>query len=89
MNSTGARDHVKFGLEAGDRNTKYFHQKAKQRTGQKYYQRHIGQQWPWCEDEDGMGEIAVKYFNDIFSSSAGLEVEEPLCGLLIESSHQI
>ncbi|GMY18517.1 hypothetical protein FCV25MIE_13756 [Fagus crenata] len=30
----------------------------------------------WCEDENGIGEIAVQYFNDIFSSSAGLEVEE-------------
>ncbi|GMY26919.1 putative ribonuclease h protein [Fagus crenata] len=30
----------------------------------------------WCEDEQGMGAIAVQYFNDIFSSSAGLEVED-------------
>uniref|UniRef100_A0A2N9FNQ8 Reverse transcriptase domain-containing protein n=1 Tax=Fagus sylvatica TaxID=28930 RepID=A0A2N9FNQ8_FAGSY len=63
-------------LEAGDRNTKYFHQKAKQRRGKNTIRGILDSNGRWCEDEDGMGEIAVQYFNDIFSSSAGLEVEE-------------
>ena len=63
-------------LEAGDRNTKYFHQKAKQRRGKNTIRGILDSNGRWCEDEAGMGEIAVQYFNDIFSSSAGLEVEE-------------
>uniref|UniRef100_A0A2N9HCL8 Reverse transcriptase domain-containing protein n=1 Tax=Fagus sylvatica TaxID=28930 RepID=A0A2N9HCL8_FAGSY len=63
-------------LKAGDRNTKYFHQKAKQRRGKNIIRGMLDSNGQWCEDEQGMGAIAVQYFNDIFSSSAGLEVED-------------
>jgi hypothetical protein len=63
-------------LEAGDRNTKYFHQRAKQRRDKNTIKGILDSQGIWCEDENGMGDIAVQYFNEIFSSSAGLEVED-------------
>ena len=46
-------------LKAGDRNTKYFHQRAKQRRGKNTIKGILDSQGNWCEDENGIGDIAV------------------------------
>ncbi|GMY09850.1 hypothetical protein FCV25MIE_05089 [Fagus crenata] len=61
-------------LAAGDKNTKFFHQKAKQRRGKNMIKGVLDHNGVWCDEERQIGEVAVKYFDDIFSASPVLEV---------------
>ncbi|KAG7559082.1 Reverse transcriptase domain [Arabidopsis thaliana x Arabidopsis arenosa] len=57
-------------LDEGDENTKYFHASTKQRRA---INRIIGLQdhnGTWIESEEGIEQIAVKYFNNFFTATA-------------------
>ncbi|GMY22458.1 hypothetical protein FCV25MIE_17699 [Fagus crenata] len=62
-------------LAAGDKNTRYFHQKAKQRRGKNMVKGLLDSNGVWCEEETRVGAMAVQYFEDIFSASTVSEVE--------------
>ncbi|GMY35564.1 hypothetical protein FCV25MIE_30806 [Fagus crenata] len=62
-------------LAAGDKNTRYFHQKAKQRKGKNMVKGLLDSNGVWCEEETRVSAMVVQYFEDIFSASTGLEVE--------------
>uniref|UniRef100_A0A2N9FDP4 Reverse transcriptase domain-containing protein n=1 Tax=Fagus sylvatica TaxID=28930 RepID=A0A2N9FDP4_FAGSY len=62
-------------LAAGDKNTRYFHQKAKQRKGKNMVKGLLDSNGEWCEKETRVSAMVVQYFEDIFSASTGLEVE--------------
>ncbi|GMY24208.1 hypothetical protein FCV25MIE_19450 [Fagus crenata] len=62
-------------LAAGDKNTRYFHQKAKQRRGKNMVKGLLDSNGVWCEEETRVGAMVVQYFEDIFSASTVSEVE--------------
>uniref|UniRef100_A0A2N9IBI9 Reverse transcriptase domain-containing protein n=1 Tax=Fagus sylvatica TaxID=28930 RepID=A0A2N9IBI9_FAGSY len=62
-------------LAAGDKNTRYFHQKAKQRRGKNMMKGLLDSNGVWCEEETRVGALVVQYFEDIFSASTVSEVE--------------
>ena len=64
----------KVWLMAGDKNTRFFRQKAMQRYGKNMIKGLLDNSGTWCEEETRMGEIVVQYFKEMFSTSLGLEV---------------
>ncbi|GMY39610.1 hypothetical protein FCV25MIE_34854, partial [Fagus crenata] len=62
-------------LATGDKNTRYFHQKAKQCRGKNMVKGLLDSNGVWCEEETRVGAMVVQYFEDIFSASTVSEVE--------------
>ncbi len=62
-------------LKEGDRNTKFFHSKATQRQKKNSLMGLMDKEGHWHQDPDKMEEIAVEYFDDIFTSTNPLDLE--------------
>ncbi|GMY17800.1 hypothetical protein FCV25MIE_13039, partial [Fagus crenata] len=65
-------------LTAGDRNTKFFHQRAKQRKGRNLIKGIMDSNGIWWENEAHMGNVAIDYFNDIFSANPSMEMDDTI-----------
>jgi hypothetical protein len=65
-------------LAAGDRNTKFFHQRAKQRKGRNLIKGVMDSNGIWWENEAHMGNVAIDYFNDIFSANPSMEMDDTI-----------
>ncbi|KAL5567823.1 hypothetical protein UlMin_024398 [Ulmus minor] len=57
-------------LKCGDRNSKFFHQKASARQVKNRMEGLFDINEQWCTDEEGMARIAVNYFQTLFASSS-------------------
>jgi hypothetical protein len=68
-------------LEVGDRNTKYFHQYANQRKKTNGIQGFRNEANVWCDSEQQMEDIAVTYFQNIFTTSGPTRIEETLAAV--------
>ena len=62
-------------LAAGDKNTKFFHQRVKQRKGKNTMKGILDSNGTSCDNEGQMGDIAINYFEGMFSRSTDLEWE--------------
>ena len=60
-------------LNCGDRNTAYFHSKASQRFRRNRILGLRNSQNTWCTDESQIKDIAVEYFQSLFSTSSPSE----------------
>ncbi|XP_074314415.1 uncharacterized protein LOC141649629 [Silene latifolia] len=56
-------------LKDGDRNTKFFHTRAKERKQKNFISRLIDDDGNTKTDEDGIGAMAIDYFQRLFTSS--------------------
>lgn len=56
-------------LREGDRNTKYFHAKTKQRRARNRITKIKNSMGTWVETEDGIEQVAVEYFGNLFEST--------------------
>lgn len=66
-------------VKLGDRNTKYFHQKANRRQKRNCLYRLMDDNGCWHEDRSGMDEVMVLYFKKMFRSSGVANFEDILC----------
>ncbi|KAL5574256.1 hypothetical protein UlMin_023853 [Ulmus minor] len=57
-------------LKNGDRNSKFFHRKASARKVKNSITGLLNNNDVWCEDKEGIANIAESYFHNIFSSSS-------------------
>ncbi|XP_073120746.1 uncharacterized protein [Henckelia pumila] len=62
-------------LRDGDRNTKYFHVKATQRRRQNTITGLVSSHGDWCSDNNGISEIVMDYFENLFTTSSPSEFE--------------
>ena len=67
-----------FFLKNGDRNTTYFHSKASQRFRRNRILGLKNNQNVWCTEESQIKNIAVDYYQSLFSSSSPSELEKIL-----------
>lgn len=65
-------------LKCGDRNTAYFHNKASQRFQRNWILGLKNMQNVWCTEENQIKNIAVEYYQSLFSSSAPSDLDEIL-----------
>uniref|UniRef100_A0A2N9IM41 Reverse transcriptase domain-containing protein n=1 Tax=Fagus sylvatica TaxID=28930 RepID=A0A2N9IM41_FAGSY len=65
-------------LEAGDQNTKFFHNYANQRQRTNGIQGLRNQEDVWCTAENQVEDIAVNYFRNIFTTSHPTRIGETL-----------
>ena len=56
-------------LPAGDKNAKFFHQRASQRSRKNHISGITSHSGEWCTSEDQIAETAIHYFQDLFTSS--------------------
>ena len=63
-------------LKEGDRNTKFFHAQASKRRKQNMITRIWDKFGRWCEDKDSIANAAVTYFEDIYSTSNPILIDE-------------
>lgn len=56
-------------LILGDRNTKFFHSKASKRRKKNTINRILDENGVWCETEDNIAEVAVNYFERLYTMS--------------------
>ena len=56
-------------LGLGDRNTKYFHTRALDRKRRNTISGIMDENGDWVDSIDGIAEVAVSYFKNIYSSS--------------------
>lgn len=56
-------------LTLGDRNTKFFHSKASKRRKKNTINRILDENGVWCETEDNIAEVAVNYFERLYTMS--------------------
>nr|XP_023870319.1 uncharacterized protein LOC111982934 [Quercus suber] len=57
-------------FQEGDRNTSFFHAKASARHQKNYIEGLVDEQGRWQEDEAKVGDIAVDYFEKLFTSNS-------------------
>ncbi|KAL5538116.1 hypothetical protein UlMin_045998 [Ulmus minor] len=57
-------------LKYGDKNSKFFHQKASARKSKNSITGLIDQNGKWCEEEEGLAHIIKSYFKSLFTSSS-------------------
>lgn len=57
-----------YWLPAGNKNTKYFHQWASQRRQKNHIACVFNGDRVWCDNEDGISQIAEHYFQNLFTS---------------------
>ncbi|KAL5543271.1 hypothetical protein UlMin_010981 [Ulmus minor] len=62
-------------LKCGDRNSKFFHQKASARHAKNSISGILDTNEIWCDTEQGMAQIIESYFETLFSSSSPSLVE--------------
>uniref|UniRef100_A0A803Q7N5 Reverse transcriptase n=1 Tax=Cannabis sativa TaxID=3483 RepID=A0A803Q7N5_CANSA len=68
-------------LKHGDRNTKFFHFKASARRKKSTIEGLFNDNGKWCTAENEITEVAINYFQKLFSSSTGgIDVKEGLRG---------
>ena len=72
-------------LFAGDKNTKFFHQRATQRKRKNQIRGLFNKIGEWCSDEEQIADTAVEYFQDLFTSS---QPEDEEIGLVLEAVDQ-
>ena len=72
-------------LSAGDKNTKFFHQRATQRKRKNQIRGLFNKIGEWCSDEEQIADTAVEYFQDLFTSS---QPEDEEIGLVLEAVDQ-
>lgn len=60
----------------GDKNTKFFHAKTVTRRRRNKIRGLENELGEWHDDEKGIQDIAVKYFDQLFTSAASLQFEE-------------
>ena len=65
-------------LREGDRNTRYFHAKTKQRRARNRITRIKNLMGQWVDTEEGIERVATKYFQELFSTSNPSDIEESL-----------
>lgn len=65
-------------INAGDKNTKFFHQITMQRRQNNKVLKIKGDDESWLEDEDEIMRAFVKFYEDLFSSTRNCEWEEVL-----------
>ena len=63
-------------LKEGDRNTKFFHAQASKRRKQNMITRIWDKFGRWCVDKDSIANAAVTYFEDIYSTSNPILIDE-------------
>ncbi|XP_027171438.1 uncharacterized protein LOC113771005 [Coffea eugenioides] len=66
----GQKAKVKW-LRYGDRNSRYFHATVQQRKVQSEIHRIKDANGVWVDDDEGIAEMAVQYFSDLFSDARG------------------
>jgi hypothetical protein len=62
-------------LMEGDKNTKFFHEKANQRRKKNEASKFMDACGVWWSTDDHVGRILIDYFSDIFSSSNLVDVD--------------
>ncbi|KAL5570777.1 hypothetical protein UlMin_020374 [Ulmus minor] len=62
-------------LKCGDRNSKFFHQKASARKIKNSINGLVDSNEKWCDEEEGMAHIIENYFDTLFSSSSPSSVD--------------
>ncbi|XP_074346736.1 uncharacterized protein LOC141685541 [Apium graveolens] len=68
-------------LQAGDQNTKNFHQRAKKKNKINSIKGLLNEENEWIQDEDGVNKIIQKFYQSLFtSSSPNVEKIEELLG---------
>lgn len=65
-------------LREGDRNTKFFHARTKQRRARNRITKLLDLLGNWVETEDGIENLATKYFTELFTASEPSDREEAL-----------
>lgn len=65
-------------LREVDRNTKYFHAKTKQRHARNRITKIKYSMGAWVETEEGIEQVAVEYFGNLFESSNPIDIEESI-----------
>ena len=65
-------------LREGDRNTKYFHAKTKQRRARNRITKLKNSMGVWVETEEGIEQLAVEYFEELFETSNPGDFEESI-----------
>ena len=65
-------------LREGDRNTKFFHARTKQRRARNRITKLLDSLGNWVETEEGIESLATEYFTNLFTASAPNDREEAL-----------
>lgn len=65
-------------LREGDRNTRYFHAKTKQRRARNRITRLRNSMNEWAETEDEIEQVATTYFQQLFTSSNPSTVDDTI-----------
>ena len=65
-------------LKHGDKNTKIFHSKATQRRRKNHIRDIKNAQGQWVEEIEDVATVASDYFNTLFNTSSGDQMEECL-----------
>ncbi|XP_075662942.1 uncharacterized protein LOC142632422 [Castanea sativa] len=65
-------------LKSGDKNTKFFHSKASQRRRRNFIQGIKNSEGVWVDEIEDVAEVAVHYFENIFSSGVCDRMDECL-----------
>ncbi|XP_074278012.1 uncharacterized protein LOC141601617 [Silene latifolia] len=68
-------------LKEGDRNTKFFHQRASQRKRKNHIAKIIDEHGLIREGQEAVGEVAMSYFQNLFRSSRPTNFEDTLEGI--------
>lgn len=68
-------------LKEGDRNTKFFHNKASQRKKVNEIKKIKDEDGVWWRGEENVERVMISYFDDLFASSNPSEMEE-ICSMI-------
>lgn len=79
-------------LRDGDRNTKFFHNKASQRAKTNGIKKIKDEEGVWWRGDDHIERVLINYFDELFSSSNPSNIEdtcEVVKGKLLESQAMV